>query len=179
MSSASIARLRRSSFCTFSIFRPKATLSSTDPECSEGAEGAAPSVEPTASGAMVRSGAEEVVPALRLIDALGEVGVPGRVVTDALAERPTVAHRALLDVAHLPRDAGQIAGGRLAEVPEVVLVGLERDASGRIGRTVLGDPPAQRGAVADVVALAHDRGAEPAVVHPVQVVVAGLQLRRI
>src|SRR6185503_5107445 len=114
-----------------------------------------------------------------LVRGLGEVAVPRGIVADALCERATVADRGLLDVADLARDAGQVTTGAGAVVPEVVLVGLERDPAGRVRLAVLGDPGLQRGPVPDVVALAHDRGAEPPVVHPVDVVVAGLQLRGI
>src|SRR5438552_968384 len=149
-----------------------AIRSSPDSLVAEGAAFAAPS---TFTPPMpFASGAEEVVEPLDLVDVLLEERVPRRVVVRALEERAAVARRTLLDVADVAGDPGEILGSRLAVVPEVELVGRERRlAFARLGRT---DPGEELGAVRDVVALAHDQGAEEAVVHPVQVVVRGVQL---
>src|SRR4029078_7786615 len=78
------------------------------------------------------SGAEEVVPPLDLVRVVREVAVRRGVVADELREAPPVADRALLDVAELAGDAGQVALRPCAAVPERVLVGLERDAAGGV-----------------------------------------------
>src|SRR4029079_2546600 len=133
----------------------------------------APSVFVSETPSVIQSlGAEEVVPPLDLVRGVREVAVPRGVVADALREAATVADRALLDVADLSGDARQVPRGAGPSVPEGVLVGLERDPACRVGGAVLLDPAQERVAVADVVALAHDRGAEPPLVLPVDVVVA-------
>src|SRR5688572_1701783 len=120
-------------------------------------------------------GGQEVVHGLHEVDALGRIRVPGRVLADALLERAALASLALLDVADLAGDAGQVARRRLAAPPVVVLGGGE---AGALAGSRL-DPWQELLPVGDVVALTHDRRAEGPLVVPVDVVVTGLQLRRI
>src|SRR4029078_4203957 len=143
-----------------------------EPLVAEGAADAAPST--FTSPMRFALGAEEVVEPLHLVHVLLEERVPGGVVARALGERSAVARRTLLDVADVAGDAGQVLRSRLAVVPEVDLVSRERRlAFARLGRL---DPVEQLRAVRDVVPLAHDQGAEEALVHPIQVPVRGVQL---
>src|SRR6266545_6904767 len=118
---------------------------------------------------------KEVVHPLGQVHALLAERVPGVVLADALLERAALAAFALLDVADLARDAGQVARGRLAAPPVVVLGGGE--TSLLPGSRV--DPGEQLRPVGDVVALAHDHRTQVPVVVPVDVVVTGLELRRV
>src|SRR5581483_5435575 len=120
-------------------------------------------------------GRQEVVHPLDEVHALPRIRVPRDVLADALRERTALAALALLDVADLARDPGQVPRSRLAAPPVVVLGG--REAVLLAGCRV--DPREQLLAVRDVVALTHDHRAEEAVVVPVDVVVAGLELRRV
>src|SRR5438128_2607316 len=109
------------------------------------------------------------------MDTLPRVRVPGDVLADALGEGAALARLTLLDVADLPGDARQVPRRSLASPPVVVLGGGEAVCLSLGGL----DPGEQLRPVGDVVALAHDRRPEEAVVVPVEVVVAGLQLRRV
>src|SRR6185503_19139088 len=92
---------------------------SSRPEpCGGASEGAAPAAPscccvPCGSSPAIpaRLGGEELVPALDLVLVLLEVRVPGAVVARAVGERAAVAHLALLDVAHLASDPGQVLRG--------------------------------------------------------------------
>src|SRR5439155_15738378 len=86
---------------------------------------AAPSERGTSVPDMAALCGQEVVHPLDEVDALPTVRVPGDVLADAMGERSALARRALLDVADLAGDAGEVPGSRLAAPPVVVLCGGE------------------------------------------------------